>query len=111
MKKISLRRDDFVEVVTIFGKTKKCIVIKRNGETCNKVCYSDSSTCTYHINLKLKKLAKEKNKDNLQSDIKKAKRSINTIKNKINKLIKDLTDKMYIYKNLIAESKRKKNEI
>ena len=90
---------------------KKCIVKKRNGETCNKICYTDCSMCNYHVKLKLKKLSKEQNKNTLQSDIKKTKRSINTIKKKINKLIKDLSDKMYTYKNLINESNRVKNEI
>ena len=112
--KYEAKKCPYCSVKINFNKyKKKCIQVKRNGEVCGKNCLTDSSLCSYHINLKLKKMAKEssKNEVNLKSEMKKTKRSINTIKNKINKLLKSLSEKMTVYKKLIDESNRIKNEI
>ena len=81
----------------------KCIIKKKDGNICNRVCYNDERMCTLHINSYLRSLKKAKkknessindNKTKLENKIKqfkKLKRQIKKLEDEINNLKLSIT--------------------
>ena len=80
---------------------KKCMIKKKNGEQCNKVCYNDESICSLHVKVKLRIL--EKDEDKIKKDeLKKKKKLKNSLKKKIDSRLKQINkmrEKMSILEN------------
>jgi hypothetical protein len=77
----------------------KCVITKTNNEICGKKCFNDEKMCNLHIKTYLKRLEKEKNKQNIV-DIKEGKKKKKKIKIKITQINK-LKDKIKLLENEI----------
>ena len=77
----------------------KCMITKKNGEICNKICYNDEKMCNLHIKTHLKMIEKEKSKSDYNKS-KVEKNILNKIKTKSNQ-IKKLKEKISILESEI----------
>jgi hypothetical protein len=80
------------EIILWDSYKTQCIIKKRDGIVCNKLCYNDEQMCNLHINTHLRILEKGKNKKSIIN--------LKKIKIKKNKLDK-LKEKVKIIENEI----------